>query len=50
MAHGYRAVQWTPFKKRYDLTLVFAILVYLASLDEASRMRVRREQDGRIPA
>lgn len=31
MAHGYRAVQWTPFKKRYDLTLMFGIFVYLAS-------------------
>ena len=30
--------------------LCWTILVYLASLDEASRMRVRREQDGRIPA
>lgn len=29
MSHGYNAVGWTPFKKRFDLWLLFGIVVYL---------------------
>ncbi|MEO1594557.1 MAG: Rieske 2Fe-2S domain-containing protein [Pseudomonadota bacterium] len=29
MTHGYRAVSWMPFKKRYDLWLIGGILVYI---------------------
>lgn len=29
MSHGYRAIQWSPFKRRYDLVLVAAILSYI---------------------
>lgn len=30
MTHGYRAVSWMPFKKRYDLWLIVGIVAYLA--------------------
>lgn len=29
MAHDYKAVQWTPFKKGYDLFILFGVLTYL---------------------
>ena len=31
MGHAYKAVQWTPFKKSYDVTLALGILAYLVS-------------------
>lgn len=30
MSHDYKAVQWTPFKKRFDLWMLAGIAVYLA--------------------
>ncbi|NNU17020.1 Rieske 2Fe-2S domain-containing protein [Parvularcula sp. ZS-1/3] len=29
MAHDYKAIQWTPFKKRYDLFLLLGVATYL---------------------
>lgn len=29
MSHDYKAVQWTPFKKRFDLWLLGGVVVYL---------------------
>ena len=29
MSHDYKAVQWTPFKKRFDLWMLTGIIVYL---------------------
>lgn len=29
MSHDYKAVQWTPFKKRFDLWMLAGILIYL---------------------
>ena len=29
MSHDYKAVQWTPFKKRFDLWMLAGIAVYL---------------------
>ncbi|MEL6754637.1 MAG: hypothetical protein AAFO57_11470 [Pseudomonadota bacterium] len=29
MSHDYKAVQWTPFKKRFDLWLLVGIALYL---------------------
>jgi nitrite reductase/ring-hydroxylating ferredoxin subunit/DMSO/TMAO reductase YedYZ heme-binding membrane subunit len=29
MAHGYKAVSWTPFKKRFDLWMLVGVLIYL---------------------
>jgi methionine sulfoxide reductase heme-binding subunit len=31
MSHGYRAVQWTPFKKRFDAWMLTGIAVYVAA-------------------
>ena len=31
MSVGYRAVQWSPFKRRYDLVVACAIATYLLS-------------------
>ncbi len=31
MSAGYRAVQWTPFKKRYDLVLLLGVAAYLTA-------------------
>lgn len=31
MSHGYRAVNWTPFKKRFDAWMLFGIAVYLVA-------------------
>ncbi len=31
MSHGYRAVSWTPFKKRFDAWMTAGVGVYLAS-------------------
>ena len=31
MSHGYRVVQWTPFKKAYDLMLTVGVLGFLVA-------------------
>jgi nitrite reductase/ring-hydroxylating ferredoxin subunit/DMSO/TMAO reductase YedYZ heme-binding membrane subunit len=31
MAHGYKLVQWTPFKRRYDIALIAGIGVFLGA-------------------
>ena len=31
MSTGYRAVQWSPAKRRYDLTVVALLALYLAA-------------------
>jgi DMSO/TMAO reductase YedYZ heme-binding membrane subunit/nitrite reductase/ring-hydroxylating ferredoxin subunit len=31
MSHGYKAVQWTPFKQRYDWTLAVGVAVFLGA-------------------
>jgi DMSO/TMAO reductase YedYZ heme-binding membrane subunit/nitrite reductase/ring-hydroxylating ferredoxin subunit len=31
MAHGYKIIQWTPFKKRYDSVLLIVIAAFLAA-------------------
>lgn len=31
MSHGYKVVQWTPFKQRYDWALAFGVVVFLAA-------------------
>ena len=31
MAHDYRLVQWTPFKKRYDLALLLGVVAFLGA-------------------
>lgn len=31
MAHGYRLVQWTPFKKAFDLALAAGVAIFLAA-------------------
>ena len=38
MSTSYRAVQWTPYKKRYDAVLAVAIAGYLAAFFLASRL------------
>ena len=30
MSHDYKAVQWTPFKKRFDLWMLSGVVLYLA--------------------
>ena len=44
MSHGYKAVGWTPFKKRFDLWLLVGIAFYLVvlSLSAASHRRQMR--------
>ncbi len=31
MAHGYKIIQWTPFKKSYDTALLFGVLVFVGA-------------------
>lgn len=31
MAHGYKIVQWTPFKKQYDLFLALGVILFLGA-------------------
>lgn len=31
MAHGYKMVQWTPFKKRYDAAVLLAVMVFVGA-------------------
>lgn len=31
MSHGYRFIQWTPYKKRYDLVLIAVVATYLVA-------------------
>ncbi|MCQ8186067.1 ferric reductase-like transmembrane domain-containing protein [Parvularcula maris] len=38
MAHDYKTVTWTPFKKRFDLVLLTAVLLYLAVFVTASSL------------
>ena len=36
MAHGYKAVTWTPFKKQFDRWMVAGVVLYLAVFVGAS--------------
>lgn len=38
MSHDYKAVQWTPFKKKFDLWLLAGIIVYLIGFVAISMM------------
>lgn len=38
MAHDYRAVQWTPFKKSYDLFMLLGVVSYLVVFFVATAM------------
>lgn len=38
MSHGYKLIQWTPYKRRYDLALVAIILVYLSTFFVAGKL------------
>ena len=38
MSHGYKTVQWTPFKTRFDVVLVLGIAVYLAVFEVATHL------------
>lgn len=40
MSHGYKAVTWTPFKKRFDLWLLAGVGVYLVVFVAASFITV----------
>lgn len=40
MSHDYKAVQWTPFKKRFDLWLLAGIAVYLITFVAVSVVSV----------
>ncbi|MBC7769831.1 MAG: ferric reductase-like transmembrane domain-containing protein [Phycisphaerales bacterium] len=31
MAHGYKIIQWTPFKKSYDAALLLGVLVFISA-------------------
>jgi DMSO/TMAO reductase YedYZ heme-binding membrane subunit/nitrite reductase/ring-hydroxylating ferredoxin subunit len=31
MSHGFKIVQWTPFKKKYDLVLVVGVIVFVGA-------------------
>jgi nitrite reductase/ring-hydroxylating ferredoxin subunit/DMSO/TMAO reductase YedYZ heme-binding membrane subunit len=35
MGHGYKAVQWTPFKKRFDVVLALGVAAFLAAYTAA---------------
>jgi methionine sulfoxide reductase heme-binding subunit len=41
MSAGYTTVQWTPYKKRYDLVLVALILAYLVVFAAIGKLRWR---------
>jgi nitrite reductase/ring-hydroxylating ferredoxin subunit/DMSO/TMAO reductase YedYZ heme-binding membrane subunit len=38
MSHGYRVVQWTPFKKAFDIGLVLGVLAFLAAYVAAATL------------
>lgn len=38
MSHGYKTVQWTPFKARFDVVLVLSIAMYLAVFEVATHL------------
>ncbi|MCA8900336.1 MAG: ferric reductase-like transmembrane domain-containing protein [Hyphomonas sp.] len=38
MAHGYKAVTWTPFKKRFDAWMLAGVAVYLTGFSAASSL------------
>ncbi|MEM9937793.1 MAG: ferric reductase-like transmembrane domain-containing protein [Pseudomonadota bacterium] len=38
MSHDYKAVQWTPFKKRFDLWMLAGIALYLSAFVAISTM------------
>jgi nitrite reductase/ring-hydroxylating ferredoxin subunit/DMSO/TMAO reductase YedYZ heme-binding membrane subunit len=38
MSHGYQAVTWTPFKKRFDLWMLLGVAAYLVSFIVVSGM------------
>ena len=38
MSHGYRVVQWTPFKKAFDIGLVLGVLAFLVAYVAAATL------------
>ena len=40
MSHGYQAVTWTPFKKRFDVWMLVGITIYLTGFIAASSLTV----------
>jgi len=44
MSQGYRVVQWTPFKRRFDAWMLFAMVVFLASFALGSTVLLPAEQ------
>jgi methionine sulfoxide reductase heme-binding subunit len=49
MSHGYRLIQWTPFKKSYDLTLAGAVLAYLVLFIAVGRLVFRGDHSPSLP-
>ena len=43
MSHGYRLIQWTPYKKRYDLVLAGVVVTYLAVFFVTGKLVWRRQ-------
>ena len=44
MSHGYRAVNWTPFKKRFDAWMLAGIAVYLGAFALGSSVLLPPDQ------
>ena len=38
MSHAYRAVNWSPFKRRYDIVMALGIVAFLAIFVLVSKM------------
>lgn len=43
MGHAYKAVQWTPYKKRFDMVLALGVVVFLAGYVAASLSQANGE-------
>ena len=41
MSHQYQLVQWTPYKRRYDVALAACVIVYFAAFFVVSRVTWR---------
>lgn len=44
MAHGYRIVQWTPFKGRFDVVLLLGVATFIAAYVTASALSFQGDQ------
>lgn len=44
MAHDYKAIQWTPFKKAYDVAMAFGVAAFLITFAIASALTFPAEE------